>query len=272
MKRLDRYLGLRLLYPLLLAEFLLLTAGMVLPGLSQLTILQRLALHHTALPLLALAASYAMALQLGTRQEWTSLLSLGSTPRQLFRVLPLVILAFWILGSLLPSIGSPTGPIEARFLHLQAAHAYSGRKGLISYRERKGQRLRGVVYCRSGHAPESYDSVTLELDPQHRLRFRHGQRLLPDLWIRASRPDRELRRRILATPPLAALFTWQGLPWHGLHLLLSLLMPGLVLALALRFGMPLGRTAGHVLPLVIPALLLLMISLALALQASDQLF
>ncbi len=269
MSRLDRYLGRSFLLALLLGQLPLLVATWVLPGLQGLTRFQRLGLHHFALPLLSLAAAFVMALQLRSREEWTGLLCQGHPPWRLFRIVPLLSLLVWILGSWLPPPGQTDTTLEARFLHLDAANAFSGSRGIISYEKRRKSRLLGVLYLRHGKRPESYDSVDIEMDTEDHLRFRYAGELLPDLDIRPSRPDRELRRRILGRPPLQSLFSWEGLPYHGLHLLLSLLLPLMTLSLAVRYGLPVGTLQGYLLPILIPATLLLVVFLLLALQASS---
>jgi hypothetical protein len=270
--RLDIYLGRSFLYSLLLTEALLLVATWVLPGLRDLPLALRLGLHHLALPLLALAAAYGLALQLKSRSEWTGLLAQGRSPLLLFRSVPVICLLVWLMGSLVPAMGATDKDLETRFLHLEAAQAFSGSRGLISYERRKGSRLHRVLYCAHGSAPQEYASVEFQIDAAGKLRFRHGEEWLPDLGIRHSRPDRELRSRILGRPALLSLFSRTGLPYHGLHLLLCLLLPLLAIGLSLRFGLPLGHPLGYVLPLLVPTVLLVSAFLILALQASGQLF
>ena len=270
MSRLDRYLGRTFLQTLILCEVLLLVALWFLPGLQGLSTPQRLGLHHLALPVLTLAAAHGLALQLRSRGEWLSLLSQGRSPLQLLRAIPAIVLLVWLAGSLLPGLDAGQRDWEARFLHLEAAHAFSGSEGLVSYERREGPRLHGVLWCVHGQRPRRYASVYMQTVAGG-LRFVHGGELLPDLRIRYSRPDREVRSRILARPALVSWFSSAGLLYHGLHLLLSLALPMLAFVLAMRYGLPRGEPAGYVMPLLVPAALLLVTFLLLALQASGQL-
>ena len=168
----------------------------------------------------------------------------------------------------MPALGRDRSELETRFLHLDAAGAFSGSRGLISYERRDGETLHDVLWFPQDTKPRHYETVTFEIDAAGHLQFWHAGQTLADLHIRPSRPDRQVRGQILTRAPLVSLFSVSGLPYHGLHLLLSLLLPLLTMTAAIRFGLPLRRPWGYVMPLLLPVCLLAVTFVLLALQAS----
>ncbi|MFQ5504338.1 MAG: hypothetical protein ACE5F1_06000 [Planctomycetota bacterium] len=253
MKRLDLYLGKRMLAATTLFLLLFTLASLLLVRREHLAMDWRWLAYSSLPPSLLLAALYT--LERGQRLgEARAAAMCGLSASGTWRSLTWVAALSCLMLAALPPTSRESGRLLGEVLRVPAGSAntaWIGRGFLLG--GNAAGAADGLLLLRYGAAPRFLEAPRIEREEGRYYLLDGDERLA----LRSARGSRQLRRQLIATRPLEALLRWHEARiavMHLVFLLFSSLLPRMLLRQAMRLGWMRGRRAALLVSLVFPLL------------------